>query len=184
MPPSAVLHPETDHHMNEQGGSTQSPQCCLQIRRPTWKGESERSMHCYKPRTEEHFTQPDIRGSVSGHHWLQAYQLCCSSRLIHQRAKQFLCSLWQKQQADHQPHKLPSVDFSSACTTVISFKLITKLGDFGISTRICNQISDFVTSSSSASHHSTPIIIVMTGTPHSCVLSLFLCSMSVYWVNL
>lgn len=169
--------------MNEQGGSTQSPQCCHQIIWQTWRGEPERAMHSYKPRTEEHFTNssPDIRASVSGHHWLQACQLCPSSRLIHQRAKQFLCSLWQKQQADRQPHKLSSVDFSSACTAVISFKLITKPGDFGISVRICNQISDFLTSSSSStSHHSTPIIIVMTGTPHSCVLSLFLCSIFLF----
>ena len=71
------------------------------------------------------------------------------------------------------------VDFSSAFNTVIPTKLMTKLGDLGINTSMCNWILDFLTDRPqnvrSGLTCSTSITL-NTGEPQGCVLSPFLYS--------
>ncbi|MCI4389835.1 hypothetical protein PGIGA_G00103570 [Pangasianodon gigas] len=72
------------------------------------------------------------------------------------------------------------VDFSSAFNTVIPSKLITKLGDLGISPSLCTWIMDFLTNRPQnvrSGHNCSTTITVNTGTPQGCVLSPFLYSL-------
>ncbi|KAI3375382.1 hypothetical protein L3Q82_021871 [Scortum barcoo] len=72
------------------------------------------------------------------------------------------------------------VDFSSAFNTVIPSKLITKLGDLGISTPLRYWIMDFLTNRPQhvkSGHNCSSTITLNTGTPQGCVLSPFLYSL-------
>ncbi|MCJ8732086.1 hypothetical protein PDJAM_G00206930 [Pangasius djambal] len=72
------------------------------------------------------------------------------------------------------------VDFSSAFNTVIPSKLITKLGDLGISPSLCIWIMDFLTNRPQnvrSGHNCSTTITVNTGAPQGCVLSPFLYSL-------
>ncbi|MCJ8742393.1 hypothetical protein PDJAM_G00081580 [Pangasius djambal] len=72
------------------------------------------------------------------------------------------------------------VDFSSAFNTVIPSKLITKLGDLGISPSLCIWIMDFLTNRPQnvrSGHNCSTTITVNTGAPEGCVLSPFLYSL-------
>ncbi|KAI3367297.1 hypothetical protein L3Q82_008339 [Scortum barcoo] len=73
------------------------------------------------------------------------------------------------------------VDFSSAFNTVIPSKLITKLGDLGISTTPLRYwIMDFLTNRPQhvkSGHNCSSTITLNTGTPQGCVLSPFLYSL-------
>ncbi|KAK0146238.1 RNA-directed DNA polymerase from mobile element jockey [Merluccius polli] len=76
--------------------------------------------------------------------------------------------------------RLLFVDFSSAFNTVIPSKLITKLGDLGISTPLCNWILDFLTNRPQhvrSGHDRSTTLILNTGAPQGCVLSPFLYSL-------
>ncbi|KAI3356656.1 hypothetical protein L3Q82_003290 [Scortum barcoo] len=66
------------------------------------------------------------------------------------------------------------VDFSSAFNTVIPSKLITKLGDLGISTPLRYWIMDFLTNRPQhvrSGHNCSSNITLNTGAPQGCVLS-------------
>ncbi|KAI3369607.1 hypothetical protein L3Q82_025325, partial [Scortum barcoo] len=72
------------------------------------------------------------------------------------------------------------VDFSSAFNTVIPSKLITKLGDLGISTPLRYWIMDFLTNRPQhvkSGHNCSSTITLNTGAPQGCVLSPFLYSL-------
>ncbi|KAI3366890.1 hypothetical protein L3Q82_009533 [Scortum barcoo] len=72
------------------------------------------------------------------------------------------------------------VDFSSAFNTVIPSKLITKLGDLGISTPLRYWIMDFLTNRPQhvrSGHSCSTTITLNTGAPQGCVLSPFLYSL-------
>ncbi len=72
------------------------------------------------------------------------------------------------------------VDFSSAFNTVIPSKLITKLGDLGISNSLCNWIMDFLTNRPQhvrSGRICSTTITLNTGASQSCVLSPFLYSL-------
>ncbi|KAI4876126.1 hypothetical protein NFI96_006695, partial [Prochilodus magdalenae] len=72
------------------------------------------------------------------------------------------------------------IDFSAAFNTVIPFKLITKLNHLGISTTLCNWISDFLTDrpqSVKLDNLSSSVISLNTGVPQGCVLSPILYSL-------
>ncbi|MCI4378954.1 hypothetical protein PGIGA_G00222290 [Pangasianodon gigas] len=72
------------------------------------------------------------------------------------------------------------VDFSLAFNTVIPSKLITKLGDLGISPSLCTWIMDFLTNRPQnvrSGHNCSTTITDNTGAPQGCVLSQFLYSL-------
>ncbi|KAI4874836.1 hypothetical protein NFI96_003053, partial [Prochilodus magdalenae] len=72
------------------------------------------------------------------------------------------------------------IDFSAAFNTVIPSKLISKLDDLGISTTLCNWISDFLTDrpqSVKLDNLSSSFISLNTGVPQGCVLSPILYSL-------
>ncbi len=69
------------------------------------------------------------------------------------------------------------VDFSSAFNTISPMKLIGKLNTLGISTTLCNWILDFLTNrpqSVRISSLSSSTLMLNTGAPQGCVLSLLL----------
>ncbi|KAI4882367.1 hypothetical protein NFI96_008890 [Prochilodus magdalenae] len=72
------------------------------------------------------------------------------------------------------------IDFSAAFNTVIPSKLISKLNHLGISTTLCNWISDFLTDrpqSVKLDNLSSSVISLNTGVPQGCVLSPILYSL-------
>ncbi|KAI3374116.1 hypothetical protein L3Q82_005935 [Scortum barcoo] len=69
------------------------------------------------------------------------------------------------------------VDFSSAFNTVIPSKLITKLGDLGISTPLRYWIMTFLTNRPQHVRSGSSTITLNTGAPQGCVLSPFLYSL-------
>ncbi|KAI4872019.1 hypothetical protein NFI96_009811 [Prochilodus magdalenae] len=72
------------------------------------------------------------------------------------------------------------IDFSAAFNTVIPSKLISKLDDLGISTTLCNWISDFLTDrpqSVKLDNLSSSFISLNTGVPQGCVSSPILYSL-------
>ncbi|KAI4892451.1 hypothetical protein NFI96_008743, partial [Prochilodus magdalenae] len=72
------------------------------------------------------------------------------------------------------------IDFSAAFNTVIPSKLISKFSHLGISTTLCNWISDFLTKrpqSVKLDNLSSCVISLNTGVPQGCVLSPILYSL-------
>lgn len=67
------------------------------------------------------------------------------------------------------------IDFSSAFNTVIPTKLIVMLKNLGICTSICRWILDFLTirpQSVRLGSHMSSTLILNTGVPQGCMLSL------------
>jgi len=66
------------------------------------------------------------------------------------------------------------LDFSSAFNTVIPSKIITKLGELGINTSLCNWIMDFLTNRAQYVRSGNICSATLnTGVPQVCVLSPF-----------
>ncbi|KAI4874716.1 hypothetical protein NFI96_007695 [Prochilodus magdalenae] len=81
---------------------------------------------------------------------------------------------------DCQNSRMLFIDFSAAFNTVIPSKLISKLNHLGISTTLCNWISDFLTDrprSIKLDNLSSSFISLNTGVPQGCVLSPILYSL-------
>ena len=70
--------------------------------------------------------------------------------------------------------RLLFLDFSSAFNTIIPSRLVSKLGDLGLSHNICCWILDFLTDRSQRMRvgpHLSPALSTSTGSPQGCVLS-------------
>jgi hypothetical protein len=72
------------------------------------------------------------------------------------------------------------IDYSSAFNTIVPPELFTKLRILGLNTSLCNWILDFLTGHPqvvSVGSNTSAMLILNTGTPHGCVLSLLLYSL-------
>jgi hypothetical protein len=72
------------------------------------------------------------------------------------------------------------IDYSSVFNTIVPTKLITKLRTQGLSTSLCNCILDFLTGHPQVKrvgNNTSATLILITGAPQGCVLSVLLYSL-------
>ena len=75
------------------------------------------------------------------------------------------------------------IDYSSAFNTIVPSKIITRLRTLGLNTSLCNSILDFLTGSPQVvrvGNNTSATLILNTGAPQGCVLSLLLYSLFTY----